>query len=279
MFGRSWVRTALGVAAAVGASGVMTAPSVAAGSLPVLNLTLSGGQVTVSGAMVSGAVTVETKVSGEAQGNPALIHLNPGVTPAQVQQAKAKIQAHHGDFNYLNPYGQLVYSDTVNKGQTGDAQVPLVAGTYLALDLNGSHNGPTAFQVSASPSPAALPTPSATFASIEFNFTGPTTWHDGELIRFENDGFLVHMIVGARVKSRALGNKVIALLKAGNDKGAGKLLSMPQPTFDGGLSSGAMQQKVINEPPGFYLILCFMNTQDGREHSQLGMEKLVKIVK
>ena len=40
-----------------------------------------------------------------------------------------------------------------------------------------------------------------------------------------------------------------------------------------------MQQEVINEPPGYYVIACFMITQDGREHTQLGMEKLIHIVK
>ena len=279
MKGRSWTRAALALTTTIVAGLAMSAPSVAAGSLPVLTLALNGKQVTVGGQMVSGAVTVQTTVTGEAQGNPALIYLDPGVTLADVAAIKAKIQAHHGDFNYLDGYGRLVYSDTVNKGQTGSAQVPLVAGTYLALDLNSKHNGPTPFQVSAASAPAALPAPAATVASIEFGFTGPKTWHDGQLIRFENDGFLVHMIVGAELKNPAQGAKVLALLKAGKDNAVGKYLGNAQPTFNGGLSSGAMQQKVINEPPGTYVVLCFMDTQDGREHTTLGMEELVKIVK
>jgi hypothetical protein len=31
--------------------------------------------------------------------------------------------------------------------------------------------------------------------------------------------------------------------------------------------------------PGFYVEACFMDTQDGREHVQLGMERLIRIVK
>ena len=31
-------------------------------------------------------------------------------------------------------------------------------------------------------------------------------------------------------------------------------------------------------PSGYYVEACFMDTQDGREHTQLGMERLVQIV-
>jgi hypothetical protein len=40
-----------------------------------------------------------------------------------------------------------------------------------------------------------------------------------------------------------------------------------------------MQQTVLKAKPGWYVEACFMDTQDGREHVQLGMERLVHIVK
>jgi hypothetical protein len=40
-----------------------------------------------------------------------------------------------------------------------------------------------------------------------------------------------------------------------------------------------MQQEVITEPPGVYVIACAMNAEDGREHFQLGMFRTIKIVK
>ena len=40
-----------------------------------------------------------------------------------------------------------------------------------------------------------------------------------------------------------------------------------------------MQQMVLDGKPGYYVEACFMDTQDGREHVQLGMERLVRIVK
>jgi hypothetical protein len=161
---------------------------------------------------------------------------------------------------------------------TSSAQTVLTPGTYLAIDLNSSHGGAAPFVVTASAAPATLPTPGATIASIEFNFTGPTTLHDGELVRLENDGFLFHMIQGLGVKSLADAKKVEALLLAGKDNAAEKL-AISGPVFDGGLSRGGMQQEVINESPGYYVIACFMDTQDGREHTQLGMEKTIRIVK
>ncbi len=41
--------------------------------------------------------------------------------------------------------------------------------------------------------------------------------------------------------------------------------------FAGPLSHAELQQEVINEPPGVYVIACAMNAEDGREHFQLGM--------
>jgi hypothetical protein len=36
-----------------------------------------------------------------------------------------------------------------------------------------------------------------------FRFGGAATLHDGELVRFENDGYLVHMTIAVPVKNRA----------------------------------------------------------------------------
>jgi hypothetical protein len=36
---------------------------------------------------------------------------------------------------------------------------------------------------------------------------------------------------------------------------------------------------VVTEKPGVYVLACFMNTQDGRVHTQLGMERTIRIVK
>ena len=50
-------------------------------------------------------------------------------------------------------------------------------------------------------------------------------------------------------------------------------------TFAGPLSHGSFQQLVIRNHPGYYVVACFMQTQDGRDHVLLGMERVIHIVK
>jgi hypothetical protein len=265
--------TVLGVLVA---GGLTAAASSAASALPTLTLAMNGKSITVGGTLQSGAVNIVSTVTKEAQGNPTLLRLDPGVSVATV---KAAVKGHGGDFNYLDPYGALVFSTTVNKGASSSYQTSLEPGTYVALDFTGNGKAPQSlFTVTQAAHPASLPAPQATVASIEFAFRGPGTLHDGELVRFENQGFLVHMIIGFGVKNAKTAAKVTALLKAGKDNRAGNLATS-SPTFDGGLSSGQMQQEVITAKPGIYVLACFMDTQDGREHTQLGMERTIRIVK
>jgi hypothetical protein len=106
---------------------------------------------------------------------------------------------------------------------------------------------------------------------------GPGTLHDGQLVRFANHGWLVHMIVAARAPSAAVAGQIAQLLKAGKDNQA-QHLADNFATFAGPLSHGASQQLVLNVQPGFWVVACFMDTQDGREHTQLGMERVIQIV-
>jgi hypothetical protein len=123
-----------------------------------------------------------------------------------------------------------------------------------------------------------LPKPGATVTSIEFGFTGATTLRVGQIVRWANAGFLVHMIVGAQAPNLATANKIAALLKAGKDTAA-QALAIGSFSFDGALSHGESFESVISQKPGFWVIACFMNTQDGREHTTLGMEKVIQILK
>ena len=43
--------------------------------------------------------------------------------------------------------------------------------------------------------------------------------------------------------------------------------------------NGAYVQETITAKPGIYVLACFMNTQDKRNHTVLGMERIIKIVK
>jgi hypothetical protein len=263
-----------GLALMLGA--IATPSSATPTSLPTLTLALNGTSVTVGGTMQSGAVEVVTTVTKEAAGEPLLVLLKPGATFAQ---ASAALAAHHGDLNALNPYGAVVFDAAAAKG-TSSAQTRLHAGNYVALDaVSSAANPPHAeFTVTAATTPAVLPTPGATVWAIEFGFRGASTLHDGELVRFQNSGYLVHMIDWIRVKNLATANRVKALLRAGKDNQAGNLASAFG-TFAGPLSHGGLQQLVIGEKHGVYVLACFMTTQDGREHTRLGMLRTIRIVK
>ena len=245
-----------------------------AGSLPTLTVALTGSKgVSVSGSTVSGAVNVVSTFTGKGQGFFGLFRLNPGVS---IGQANAAAQSHQGDINALTPYGTLF----VSAAAPGAVQTVLTPGSYVALNVTGNGKpGLAPFTVTQSSSPAALPAARATEASFEFGFRGPTVLHDGTIVRARNDGWLVHMIDLIGVRNAATGQAVIALLRAGKGRAAQKLASNTFVALLGPSSPGALQQQVLQTKPGYYVEACFMNTQDGREHTQLGMTRLVRVVK
>jgi hypothetical protein len=247
--------------------------------LPTLNVALTGATgVSVSGSAVSGAVNVVSTFSGKlprGTNGPAfgLVHLKPGVT---VQQAFAGVGGQHGDLNGLNPNATL----SVSGGAPGTLQTVLTPGNWVALNLSG--NGKPAFQpftVTQSASPAALPPANATESAVEFTFHGPTVVHTGTILRGVNDGWLVHMDDFIGVRSAADGKAMMALLRAGKDNKAFKLATNAFFSAQGPVSHGAVQQAVLTAKPGYYVEACFMDTQDHREHTQLGMERLIRVVK
>lgn len=273
----SLVVTALVVAG--GSAFVLAGGASGASTLPTLKLALTGTKgISVSGSEVSGAVNVVSTFTGKGQGQAALIRVNPNVPVAQaLAQGNQAIQSHHGDLNVLTALGDALVFDAAAPGA---AQTVLTPGTWLALNVSGNGNNPpkALFTVTQSSSPAALPTPGGTVKAIDFGFQGASKLHRGELVRFENDGFLVHMILGVQVKSMALAAAVTTALKAGKDNLA-RRLSIGSANFAGELSPGGLQQETISAAPGVYVLACFMNTQDGREHTQLGMVRTIQITK
>jgi hypothetical protein len=274
-----WLSAAGGVLALTTAAALTAGGAGAASGLPTLTLALNGKTVVVGGSMVSGAVNVQTTVTDESSGSPFLFRLNPGESPSVFAQAAKAVGTHNGDLNYLSSYGSIVFDANAPKGTSG-AQTVLTPGTYLALDPPQNGNGPpphTSFTVTASTAPASLPTPGATISSIDFDFRGPTTLHDGELVRFVNDGFLVHMDVWSRVKNMAAAKALVKGLVA-NQRSAFKL-AIGQGGWAGPMSTGGIVQLTITDKPGIYVQTCFMATQEGVSHTQLGMNRILKIVK
>lgn len=279
-------RLVCGVVAAgaplVAAGGLALASGSAAASsakgLPVLTLSMNGSAITVGGSTTSGAVNVRSTVSGERQGRAILVRINKGVTQAQFVKA---LQMASKDPNAVQPVGAIVFDSATRKGQTSNVQTALAPDRYAALDVAGKGQPRVAmFTVSKSSSPAKLPAAAATTKSIEFGFRGSSTLRDNKLVRGVNGGWLVHMNDFQGVKSAKAGRKVEALLRAG------KPFRQIRPYLTGSFfeifgpaSHGAVQQYVLHAKPGYYVEACFMDTQDGRQHTQLGMERLVKVVK
>jgi hypothetical protein len=261
------------------AGGLIAAGPAQAGTLPTLTLTLTKTSITVGGATQSGGVNVVTTATGVKEGIAVLFAIKPGFTVEDVENA---LKGGAGkDPNRASKYGSIVLDEEASSGKTSEAQTNLEPGQYVALGGEGE-GGPKlkeAFTVTAAKSPATLPTPEATVRSIEFGFRGPATLADGELVRFENEGFLVHMDIAFPVKSHSAAKKVVKDLLTGKEKGIEKLAAGEPVTFAGPLSSGSYQQETITEKPGWYVQACFMETQDGRDHTRLGMERIIKIVK
>jgi hypothetical protein len=265
---------ALPAATASAATVSHAAPAVRTAALPVITITMTGKKISVGGALQSGGAQIVSKVSGEAQASPVLVRLDPGVTVQQFISMLPKIAA---DPNNIDGVGSIVFSPEADKG-TSSVQASLAAGQYVALDLSPKQPVLTTFVISKAASPAPLPKPAATVASIEFAFQSPARLHEGSLVRFANDGFLVHMIVAAQAKNAADARKIAQLLKAGKD-GQVQKLAIGFATYFNALSHGAFDQQVLTSKPGFWVLACFMDTQDHREHTKLGMEKIIQIVK
>ncbi len=250
-------------------------------SLPTLEIALTGVKaITISSTTVqSGAIGIAATFSGRAPQGPdagppsaGIVRLDPGVT---FKEAAAAADRHQGDLDALTPYGTMVVSMVA----PGRVETILTPGNYAALNDTG--DGPPAFElftVVRSSSPAKLPSASATQSTIEFGFRGPTVLHDGAIVRARNDGYLVHMVTLVSVRDQATGKQVIALLRAGKEHQVERLVGHGFVTLLGPASPGAMQQQVLHAAPGYYVELCFMETQDKRDHTQLGMARLVRVV-
>lgn len=268
---------AAAVVATVSAFALTGGASGASSSLPTLNIALTGKKgISVSQNTVpSGAINVVTTFSGKGHGSFGIVRLNDGVT---LQQAVNAVNDHHGDLNALTPYGALI----VSANAPGRVQTVLSpSDNYYALNTTG-RGAPAvaAFKVHNSGSPAALPKASSTQKAIEFGFKGSRKLHKGKIVRARNHGYLVHMIDLLGAKSKRAAHKLAHALREGKSRKAlrpylnGQFVNLLNPA-----SPGALQQFVLHAKRGYYVEACFMDTQDRREHVQLGMERVVRVVK
>ena len=270
------IPSSISIAASTAAGGPARASVTSEVSLPKITVAMTGQAITVAGDLQSGGVRIVSTVTGERQGEAIFVLLNTGVTLNQFLNLLPRAAA---DPNNLDGIASIVTDTTVGRGQTRTIQTDLRPGQYVALDVAG--NGQprlTPFTIATAASPATLPAPEATVAAIEFGFRGPGRLHDGELVRFANHGFLVHMIDFGRARNATDARKAARLLRQGKLRQVGALLTASG-SFAGPLSHRSFQQLVIRNRPGWYVLACFMETQDGRDHVVLGMERVIHIVK
>jgi len=251
----------------------------ASSSLPRISLQISPSAISVGGTPQSGGVNVLISDSGKKPVQAILFRLNQGSSASELQAfLKSKKSK---DPNEASRFGSIVFDVEAFPGHPSEAETDLAPGNYVAL--GAPNNGPpklqTAFTVAAAAAPAALPKPQATIRSIDFDFHGPQTLHEGELVRFVNQGFLVHMDLAFPAKSKAAAKRLAHGMLTGRQKGLGKLFAGPPVSFQGPVSHGAYQQERIRAKPGWYVQVCFMETQEGEAHTQLGMERVIRIAK
>lgn len=278
---RRMVASAIAAAALTAVAAVFTAGVAQAATLPTISATVSPTTIAVSGALQSGAVNIASTATGGKEPAAVFVRLNPGVSVNEVFAFLATNKASK-DPNTVAKFGSIVFDAEAGKGKPTEAQTILAPGQYVALNAEGEQSSKwprSSFAIAASPLPAVLPAAQATVKTIEFGFRGPTVLHVGEVVRFENEGYLVHMDLGFPVKSKKAAQKVVKALLSGQEKGLEKLVAGPPANFAGPLSSEAFQQEIITATPGWYVQACFMPTQDGRAHTLLGMERIIKIVK
>ncbi len=209
-------------------AGLLIAATSQAAPLPTLTVAVTPTSASVGGALESGAVNIAASDTGAKEGSVVIFRLNTGVTLAEVESFAASKKG-AGDPNNSSLYGSIVWDAEVNPGKPMEAATVLASGQYVVLVGEGEKPVKlrTHFLVATAKAPAALPAPAATEKTIDFGFKGPSTLHDGELVAFENEGWLVHMDFAFPVKSMRAARAVVRALLSGKEKGLQKYIAGP----------------------------------------------------
>jgi hypothetical protein len=270
------VATALALVGA-GAATIASASPPDSPNLPTITITMDPTSITVGGELESGAVDIRSTTTGKPVSSPALIRLDPGVT---ADQALA-LMAVSWDPNDVGLFGAGVFNVWVADGTTNDTQTILQPGDYLAIDSGGydpSKFTTTSFTIAAATEPAELPAAQASIWALDFGFGGASTLRHGQLVRVENRGYLVHEIGILRYSDVPTARRAMALMRAGREAKAETfakeivILAFP-------VSHGAVQQSALKARPGIWVLACGEQTQDHRMHTQLGMARLIHIIR
>ena len=245
---------------------------------PVVTVASTGSAIAIHGAPVSGAVTLRFTHARAREADPEIVRLKDGVTQAQFEHGLAALKS---DPTPILKVGDLVSGQLLGPGApSSSVTTVLTPGRYAALDTAGTRPAayPRAyFTVAAATAPASRPAPSAAYVMRDFAFQGPRSIRRSGSLRFSNRGKSLHFVVALKPPKGYPATRLAALLKAGRDTSA------PKSTRFRGLL-GLVGPRSSNDvtyslSPGKWVLACFMQTASskGREHSMLGMEKVVTV--
>ncbi len=239
----------------------------------VITIARTSKAIEVHGTLRSGGAELVSALRGQL----VLIRFDQNASKKRLQAALARTVVNP---NALDGVAVIVVDVAAHAGHSA-VQVILRPGRYEALNITNARRSSwrsTYFRVLRSNRPARLAKPGARIEAIDFGFHGASRLHDGELVRFGNRGYLVHMISFYRARSRKAARRIAADLRRGHTARA-KRLAVTTGMFAGPLSHNQWQQLVIADHPGYYVIASLLRIQSGRYQTRLGMERVIRIVR
>jgi hypothetical protein len=239
----------------------------------VITIARTNKTIEVRGTLRSGGVELVSALRGQL----VLIRFDQNASKRRLRLALARTAV---NANALDGVAVIVVDVAARDGHSA-VQAILRPGRYEALNITSARRSSwrsTYFRVVRSKRPATLAKPGARVEAIDFGFHGARRLHVGELVRFGNRGYLVHMITFYRAGSRKDARRIAADLRRGRVAKA-RRLAVRTGMFAGPLSHNQWQQQVIANHPGYYVIACLLRTQSGRYQTRLGMERVIRIVR
>jgi hypothetical protein len=247
--------------------------TIAGPDAPVINIVRTGKTLWVDGSLRSGGAEITAALHGQL----LLIRFDQSAGTQRLRAALAQAAVNP---DALGGVAVIVLDVAARAGQVA-VQTVLQPGSYEALNVtSGSRSSwPVSyFRVVKSDRPVMLAKPGASIEAIDFGFRGARLLRDGELVKFGNGGYLVHMIAFYRAKSRADASQLAADLRHRRYAQASRLAVLTG-MFTGPLSHNQWQQQVIANHPGYYVLACVLRTQSGQYETRLGMVQVIRIVR
>ena len=169
-------------------------------------------------------------------------------------EAFVKSKADRGPEQRLDKLGSIVFDAKGTPGGTSEAQTDTAARQLrraqrrrrkpdepAAHDLHGHGRRPR---------PPRCPPRRRVEKTIEFGFRGPTTLKVGEVVRFENEGFLVHMDIAFPVKSKRAAQKGLRPSRQARKRRCSSWSPASRSASTARSPRGAFQQETITAEAG-----------------------------